>query len=122
MRGTDASGPQLRSKFKLESGRMFESGKNEVIVGAGAARTFAGLELGGTLKSGNAIWQIVGIFSDGGSVTESEVWADARVLQGAFNRGAAYQSVRVKLSSAADFVAFRDSITTDKARQCVGTN
>ena len=114
MRGTDASGPQLRSKFKLESGRMFESGKNEVIVGAGAARAFAGLELGGTLKSGNAIWQIVGIFSDGGSVTESEVWADARVLQGAFNRGAAFQSVRVKLASAADFTAFRDSLTTDK--------
>jgi putative ABC transport system permease protein len=114
MRGTDVAGPQLRSKFKLESGRMFESGKNEVIVGAGAARAFAGLELGGTLKSGNAIWQVVGIFSDGGSVTESEVWADARVLQGAFNRGAAFQSVRVKLSSAADFTAFRDSLTTDK--------
>jgi putative ABC transport system permease protein len=114
MRGTDAAGPQLRSKFKLESGRMFESGKNEVIVGAGAARAFAGLELGGTLKSGNATWQVVGIFSDGGSVTESEVWADARVLQGAFNRGSAFQSVRVKLSSAAEFTPFRDSLTTDK--------
>lgn len=114
MRGTSEIGPQLRSKFKLESGRMFTPGKYEVIVGMGASRTFAGLELGGTLKSGNAQWEIVGIFSDGGSVTESEVWADARALQGAFNRGAAFQSVRAKLVSATDFTAFRDSLTTDK--------
>jgi len=114
MRGTDVYGPQLRSKFKIESGRMLIPGKNEVVVGVGAARTFAGMELGGTMKSGNAAWEIVGIFSDGGSVTESEVWADARVLQGAFNRGATFQTVRVKLISAADFVAFRDSLTTDK--------
>jgi putative ABC transport system permease protein len=114
MRGTSELGPQLRSKFKLESGRMFTPGRNEAVVGIGAARTFTGLELGGTMQSGNVRWTIVGIFSDGGSVTESEVWADARVLQGAFNRGASFQSVRVKLGSASDFVAFRDSLTTDK--------
>ncbi len=114
MRGTSDVGPKLRSKFKFESGRMFTPGRNEAIVGIGAARTFKGLELGGTLQSGNSSWNIVGIFSDGGSVTESEVWTDARVLQGAFNRGASFQSVRVKLPSGADFVAFRDSLTTDK--------
>jgi putative ABC transport system permease protein len=114
LRGTSELGPELRAKFKIESGRMFTPGRDEAIVGAGASRAFAGLELGGTLKSGNATWQIVGIFSDGGSVTESEVWTDARVLQGAFNRGASFQSVRVKLASAADFTAFRDSLTTDK--------
>jgi putative ABC transport system permease protein len=114
MRGTSELGPQLRSKFELESGRMFTPGRNEIIVGVGAARTFAGLELGGTMQSGNATWNIVGIFSDAGSVTESEVWADAHALQGAFNRGASYQSVRVKLASVADYSAFRDGLTTDK--------
>jgi putative ABC transport system permease protein len=93
---------------------MFTPGRNEAIVGTGAAHTFTGLELGGTMKSGNVTWEIVGVFSDGGSVTESEVWTDARVLQGAFNRGASFQSVRVKLATAADFVVFRDNLTTDK--------
>jgi putative ABC transport system permease protein len=113
-RGTNDLGPKLRSKFAITSGRMFTPGRDEVIVGVGAARTFEGLELGGTLRTGNAAWQIVGIFSDGGSVTESEIWTDARVLQGAYNRGATFQSVRVKLASAAAFTAFRDSLTTDK--------
>lgn len=114
IRGTDEFGPQLRSQFKLESGRMFTPGRQEAIVGVGAARSFAGLDLGGRLQTGATTWEIVGLFSDGGSVTESEVWTDARVLQGAFNRGAAFQSLRVKLESAAAFDAFRDSLTTDK--------
>jgi putative ABC transport system permease protein len=93
---------------------MFVSGRDEVIVGVGAARAFVGLNLGDTLKSGNASWQVVGLFEDGGSVTESEVWTDARGLQSAFNRGSAFQSIRVRLSSASDFAAFRDSLTTDR--------
>ncbi|HTE42832.1 MAG TPA: FtsX-like permease family protein [Steroidobacteraceae bacterium] len=113
-RGTNELGPKLRSKFQIASGRMFTPGRDEVIVGLGAARTFLGLELGGKLKTGTATWEIVGIFSDGGSVMESEIWTDARVLQGAYNRGSTFQSVRVKLASAGDFATFRDSLTTDK--------
>jgi putative ABC transport system permease protein len=114
LRGTSELGPQLRSKFKIQSGRMFVSGRDEVIVGVGAARAFVGLNLGDTLKSGNASWQVVGLFEDGGSVTESEVWTDARGLQSAYNRGSAFQSIRVRLNSANDFAAFRDSLTTDR--------
>jgi putative ABC transport system permease protein len=114
LRGTSAVGPKLRPQFKITAGRMFEPGRDEIIVGVGAARTFAGLDLGGAIESGNAHWQIVGVFSDGGSVTESEVWTDARGLQSAYNRGSVFQTVRVKLGSAADFNVFRDALTTDR--------
>jgi putative ABC transport system permease protein len=114
LRGTSELGPQLRSKFKIQSGRMFVPGRDEVVVGVGASRAFVGLNLGDTLKSGNASWQVVGLFEDGGSVTESEVWTDARGLQSAYNRGSAFQSIRVRLNSPGDFAAFRDSLTTDR--------
>jgi putative ABC transport system permease protein len=114
LRGTSELGPKLRPKFNIESGRMFVPGRDEVIVGKGAARAFAGLDLGGTLQSGNAHWQIVGIFSDNGSVTESEIWTDARGLQSAFNRGSSFQTIRAKLQSPNSFTTFRDSLTTDR--------
>ena len=58
-------------------GRMFELGKNEVIVGFGAAREFAGLDLGATIKVGREAWPIVGVFSAGGGLAESDIWTDA---------------------------------------------
>jgi putative ABC transport system permease protein len=56
---------------------------------------------------------VVGEFEDHGSVSESEVWTDATVLQGAYNRGNSYQSVRAKLTSADALATFRDALSTD---------
>jgi len=114
LRGTSEVGPKLRPKFALTAGRMFVAGRDEAIVGVGAARTFAGLDLGATIQSGNAKWQVVGLFSDGGSVTESEIWTDARGLQSAYGRGSVFQTVRAKLSSPQAFGAFRDALTTER--------
>ena len=60
---------------------------------------FAGLTVGSQLRLGSANWTITGIFEDRGSVAESEMWTDVTVLQGAYNRGTSYQSMRVKLTS-----------------------
>jgi putative ABC transport system permease protein len=58
-------------------------------------------------------WPVVGIFSAGGGTAESEIWSDATVLQGAYNRGDTFQSVYVKLNSPAAFPQFKDSLTAD---------
>jgi len=113
MRGVERPALKVRDKLKLEEGRMFEWGQNEIIVGVGAAREFSGLELGGKLHVGQHDWPIVGIFSAGGGSAESEIWTDATVLQGAYNRGDTFQSVYVKLISPGSFPEFKDSLTTD---------
>jgi putative ABC transport system permease protein len=46
-------------------------------------------------------------------VAESEVWTDAAVLQGAYNRGTSYQSVRARLTSPQALQAFKDALTSD---------
>ena len=51
------------------------------------------------MKWGNNEWRIVGEFTDGGSVSESEVWTDVHVLQSAYSRGDTYQTVRVLLTT-----------------------
>jgi putative ABC transport system permease protein len=113
LRGVGQSAAQLREGFRIAEGRSFVPGNFEVIVGSGAARQFAGLEVGRKIRWGNTEWLIAGIFEDRGSVAQSEIWTDASVLQGAYNRSTSYQSMRVKLTSASDFGAFKDALTTD---------
>ncbi len=112
-RGVGQNAPKLRDNFRIVEGRMFVPGTFEVIVGAGAAEEFQGMVVGNTVRWGTTDWTIVGRFEDKGSVSESEVWTDATVLQGAYNRGNSYQSVRAKLTSADALTAFKDSLSND---------
>jgi putative ABC transport system permease protein len=113
LRGVQAKALEVRGTVKVVEGRLFEPGRNEVIVGRAAAREFRGLDLGATHRWGQSDWTVVGIFEDGGSVVESEIWSDAAVLQPAYNRGNFFQSVRAKLASKDDFQTFKDAITKD---------
>ncbi len=98
-RGIQSGAFDVRKDVTIVEGRMFETGKNEIIVGLAAQEEFAGLDTGSTIRFGRSDWDIVGAFDAGGSVSESELWTDVRVLQGAYRRGNGFQSVRVKLQS-----------------------
>jgi putative ABC transport system permease protein len=113
LRGIELAGVRTREHFKLLSGRMFVPGRNEIIVGRGSALTLSGLDIDSTVKWGNNTWRVVGQFSDGGSVSESEIWTDARALQSAYSLGGAFQTVRVRLDSPDTFKAFKDGLTSD---------
>jgi putative ABC transport system permease protein len=92
---------------------MFDWGRDEVIVGRGAAMEFAGLGVGSSIQVGRYQWPVVGMFSANGGVAESEIWTDSKVLQAAYNRGDSFQSVSVRLVSPAAFQTFKDSLTSN---------
>jgi putative ABC transport system permease protein len=98
-RGVQSGAFEVRKDVVIAEGRMFEPGKNEIIVGRSAQQEFAGLDTGANIRFGQTEWNVVGVFEAGGSVSESELWTDVRVLQGAYRRGNSFQSVRVKLQS-----------------------
>jgi putative ABC transport system permease protein len=113
MRGVERTATAVRDEFSIIDGRMFEFGTNEVIVGRGANVNFQGLTVGNTVQSGQDKWQVVGVFETDGSVAETEIWVDSRVLQGAFRRGNTYQTVLARLDSSQTFDTFRDWLTTN---------
>ena len=113
LRGVERAAPKVRENFSIAAGREFEWGLNELIVGSGAAREFAGLDLGSSIEVGGEQWPIVGVFEAGGGIAEGEIWADAAVVQAAYRRGNSYQSVFTKLESAGSFLEFKDALTTD---------
>ncbi len=113
LRGVSELAFDVRGNVRIVAGRMFTPGLNEILVGRGALANFAGLELGRTLKWGTREWQVVGIMEADGGVPESEIWADARVVQASYRRGNSYSTVRARLTSPDAFAEFKDSITAD---------
>ncbi len=112
-RGVQEGAFDVRNGVSIVEGRMFETGRNEMIVGRAAQQQFAGLDVGSTLRLGRVDWQVVGAFEAGGSVSESEIWTDARVLQDAYRRGTSYQSVRVRLEGPGSLATFADALEAD---------
>ena len=113
LRGVEQSAFDVRGNVVMVEGRRFETGKNEVIIGAGAARAFGGLDVGKQIKIGQNVWDIVGVFTANGGIAESEIWTDTAVLQPAYNRLNNFQAVYAKLSSPDSFQEFKDALTTD---------
>lgn len=113
LRGVEQSAFEVRDEVRIVEGRRFETGRNEIIVGRAAARQFADLEVGRSVRWGENEWTVVGIFESGGSVAESELWCDVGVLQPAYRRGSTYQAVYAKLESPEAFQTFKDALTSD---------
>jgi len=113
LRGVTPPAFDVRPRLHIYSGRNFVPGRNEIIVGRAAAGQFAGLQVGDVKHWGKTDWTVVGQFTDGGSVAESEIWADLNVLQGAYNRGTIVSDVYARLSSPSEFDQFKAALTSD---------
>lgn len=113
LRGVQPAAFATRQELRIVEGRRFEWGRNELLVGEGAARQFRGLDVGSRLVWGRNEWTVVGIFSAGGALWDSELWTDARVLQPAYQRGNSFQTLLARLESPAAFDRFKDALTTD---------
>jgi len=114
LRGVSPSVLAVRRNIKIIEGRMFQPGVAELIVGKNAKATYSGLTLGSTIALGTVRWKVVGTFDAGGSSFDSEVWGDAHLLNGAYNRpDTISQSVTVHLTSPAALQQLKDSLTAD---------
>ncbi len=113
LRGVQPAAFSTRPDLKITSGRVFEWGKNEILVGEGALKQFRGLDVGSKLKWGQNEWTVVGTFAAGGALWESEIWTDARVLQPSYRRGNSFQTVVARLESVDAFDKFKDALTKD---------
>jgi putative ABC transport system permease protein len=114
VRGVSPNVLTVRSSIKIVKGRMFHPGLAELVVGRNAAKSYAGLGVGKKVRFGGGEWTVTGIFDAGGSAFDSEVWCDARVLDGVYKRPAnVFQSVTVHLTSPEAFRKFKDAVSKD---------
>ncbi|MCP4146494.1 MAG: ABC transporter permease [bacterium] len=113
-RGVSRNVLKVRKKIKLKSGRFFNAGLPELVVGSNASKLYKNLELNDSIKMGGRDWKVVGIIDADGSAFDSEIWCDATVLNETFKRPTnLFQSVTVRLNSKEAFKTFKDKLTTD---------
>ncbi|MEZ5787993.1 MAG: ABC transporter permease [Xanthobacteraceae bacterium] len=113
LRGIGAEGAAVRKDIKIVEGRMFTPGSNEIVVGKSLVSQFQGFEPGQTVKFGTSRWQVVGVFSAGGSVFESEIWGDLPVVQSLFKRNNVFQTVRARIDDPAVLAGLKTYVETD---------
>ncbi|WEN16102.1 ABC transporter permease [Rhodanobacter sp. AS-Z3] len=112
LRGIGEEAWKVRPNVKIIAGRKFKPGLHELMIGQGAEREFAGVQVGKQVKLGNDVWTVVGEFASGDAL-DSELWADANVVSDVFRRGGSRNSVTVKLTSPQAFDAFKATLEAD---------
>jgi putative ABC transport system permease protein len=114
VRGVSARALDVRSKIKMIEGTFFHPGLAELVVGRNVGHTYAGLNIGDSVKFGGGTWKVVGVFDAGGSAFDSEVWCDAAVLNQIYHRPEnIFQSLTVHLNSVDSLQQFKDAVTAD---------
>jgi putative ABC transport system permease protein len=115
LRGVPDDVMTFRPTVKIIEGRPATPGTDEAIVGSAIRGRFAGLEVGGSFEMRkNRPIHIVGVFEDGGSAFESEIWGDMNVIRATFGRQGIVSSVRVRLESPAAFDTFKTEVETNR--------
>jgi putative ABC transport system permease protein len=113
LRGISSEGVAVRHGIRIIEGRMFNPGSNELVVGKAMTKEFSGFDLGQSVRLSTSTWTVVGIFDAGGSVFESEIWADASTVQTLFKRDNYFQTVRARLNDPSDLDALATYVTDD---------
>ena len=114
MRGVSPRVVAVRDNVRVVQGRFFRPGLYEIVVGKHASRAYAGLDLDAEVRIGPGTWRVVGIFDAKGSAFDSEIWADADVLNGNYQRPkGVFQTVTARLGSPDDFPAFEATLSGD---------
>lgn len=103
-------------RIHLVAGRMFRSGRSEVILGKKIVSRFAHTALGDTLRFAGRAWQVVGHFEAAGSALESEIWGENEQFMPVF-RGEVFQSVIFRLRDPAAFDDVRRAFEADQRLQ-----
>lgn len=101
---------------RIVKGSRIAPALQQVVSGLQAADQYLYADTGAELRLGRGVssqWEVVGEFSAGGGLWESELWADIDALRAMFNVPGQSTSVWVRLASPAAFDEFVDAMQAD---------
>jgi putative ABC transport system permease protein len=98
----------------LVSGRWFQSGRREVVVGESIGKRFPGARIGQRLHFGRGDWDVVGIMSAGSGSTNSEIFGDLNQISADFQRSEALSSALLRATDPVAAKALINDISNDQ--------
>jgi len=115
IRGVPDNVLSFRNTAKIVEGRAIKPGTDEVMIGKSIRGRFRGLDIGQSFElRKNRPVTVVGVFEDGGSSFESEVWGDVETVRNSSGRDGIVSAVRVKLTNADQFDSYKASIESNR--------
>jgi len=114
LRGITPVGIEMRDHLKLLSGRWFQSGRREVVVGESIGKRFPGARIGQRLHFGRGDWDVVGIMSAGSGSTNSEIFGDLNQISADFQRPEALSSALLRATDPVAAKALINDISNDQ--------
>jgi putative ABC transport system permease protein len=114
LRGITPVGIEMRDHLKLVSGRWFQSGRREVVVGESIGKRFPGARIGQRLHFGRGDWDVVGIMSAGSGSTNSEIFGDLNQISADFQRPEALSSALLRATDSVAAKALINDISNDQ--------
>jgi putative ABC transport system permease protein len=114
LRGLTPLGQELRQGLHIVSGRWFDAGKREVVVGEAIAKRYPAARMGNKLRFGKGDWDVVGVMSAGQSATNSEIFADLNQVSSDFSRIQVLSSILLRAQDEVAADALIKRISTDQ--------
>lgn len=114
VRGLTPIGIEMRKDVQLVSGRWFDPGKREVVVGQSLAKRFPDVQLGKKLRFGSGDWDVVGIMAAGQSATNSEIYVDLNQVSADSHRSEVLSSGLVEATDPVAADALIKNINADQ--------
>lgn len=113
LRGLSQAGLAMR-KLKIISGRWFQPGEREIVVGKNLAKVYEAAQVGKQLKFGKGSWAVVGIMDGGDSSVNSEIFGDGNQVASDFNRPDTYSSALLQATDEVTAAALKKSLENDR--------
>jgi putative ABC transport system permease protein len=113
LRGLVPTGIAMRN-VHLVTGRWFEAGQREIVVGKSIAQRYPDAQFGHHLHFGRGDWRIVGIMDGGQSAVNSEIWGDLNQISSDYNREDNLSSILVRANDAAAVPSLIKAIGDDR--------
>ena len=113
LRGLLPVGIAMRN-VHLASGRWFQAGHREIVVGKSIAQRYPDTQLGRNLRFGKGDWLVVGIMDGGQSALNSEIWGDLNQVSSDYNREDNLSSILVRAIGPAEVPVLIKAIGADR--------
>ena len=114
VRGLPPAGIEMRKNVHIVSGRWFNSGRREVVVGRSVASRFPAAHLGGKVRFGRGDWDIVGVMDADGGAQNSEIWSDSNQVSSDLQRIETMSSVLIAARDEVTAKALINDISSDQ--------
>jgi putative ABC transport system permease protein len=114
VRGLPPAGIEMRKNVHIVSGRWFDTGRREVVVGKSVASRFPAAHLGGKVRFGRGDWDIVGVMDADGGEQNSEIWGDSNQVSSDLQRIETMSSVLIAARDEVTAKALINDISSDQ--------